>query len=205
MAKGSSASDQLIPVRVLALLEEPVMHSPVVILHDITDNRVLPIWIGDLEARAIGIALQKVEVARPLTHTLLAATIHAMGGEISHTSIDQLEAGTFYALITIDVGEKNPVELDCRPSDAIALALEVGAPLFVAKSILDSVAQDNPFPKESMKKKGAKGGKGAARGETAGGAAFPKFAPKAKTEFSSDEVDKLKAMLEKAREQEGEV
>lgn len=192
MAKGSPAGDELIPVRVLALLEEPVMRSPVVILHDTRDNRVLPIWIGDLEARSIGIALQRVEVARPLTHTLLAQTIQAMGGEVVHTSIDQLEAGTFYALITIDVCEKNPVELDCRPSDAIALALEVGAPLFVAKSVLDLAGQDNPFPKEGIKKKGA-------RGESAA----PRFAPKAKTEFSEKEVDQLKAMLEKAREQEG--
>ncbi len=175
------------------------MHSPVVILHDPTDNRVLPIWIGELEARAIGIALQRVEVARPLTHTLLASTIQAMGGEVSHTSIDQLEAGTFYALITIDVGEKHPVELDCRPSDAIALALEVGAPLFVAKSILDIAGQDNPFPKEAMKKKGAKGGKSNPKsGE-------PRFVPKAKTEFSSEETEQLKSMLEKAREQEGGV
>ncbi len=195
MAKGSQASDQLIPVCVLALLEEPVMHSPVVILHDPTDNRVLPIWIGDLEARAIGIALQRVEVARPLTHTLLASTIQAMGGEVSYTSIDQLEAGTFYALITIDVGEKNPIEMDCRPSDAIALALEVGVPLFVAKSILDIAGQDNPFPKEAMKKKGAKGGKGSKSN--------PRFVPKAKTEFSVAETEQLKTMLEKAREQEG--
>ena len=201
MGKGSShAGDELIPVRVLALLEEPVMHSPVVILHDPVENRVLPIWIGDLEARAVGIALQKVEVARPLTHTLLATTIHALGGQVVGASIDHLEAGTFYALITIDVGEKNPIDVDCRPSDAIALALEAEATLYVAKSVMDLAGQDNPFPKSVLKKKGAKGGKGAA----ASGATFPKFAPKAKTEFSSDEVDKLKVMLEKAREQEGE-
>ena len=119
-------------------------------------------------------------------------------------SIDHLEAGTFYALITIDVGEKNPIDVDCRPSDAIALALEAEATLYVAKSVMDLAGQDNPFPKSVLKKKGAKGGKGAAAGGAASGATFPKFAPKAKTEFSSDEVDKLKVMLEKAREQEGE-
>jgi bifunctional DNase/RNase len=108
----------------------------VVVLKEIGSERYLPIWIGPFEADAITLQLQGVEVARPLTHDLLKGVIEKMGATISHVTVTELKNDTFFARIVMDVNGKN-IEIDARPSDAIALAVRAKAPLFVAEEVMD--------------------------------------------------------------------
>lgn len=108
----------------------------VVILKDVNRERYLPIWIGSFEADAITIELQGIAMPRPLTHDLLKNVIHKIGGEVSHVLVNDLREDTFYAQIAVDVNGKH-LEIDSRPSDALALAVRVGVPIFVAESVMD--------------------------------------------------------------------
>lgn len=111
----------------------------VVVLREIDSDRYLPIWIGPFEADAITIQLQGVQVARPLTHDLLKSMIDQMGAKISHVMVSELKNDTFYARIVMDINGKS-MEVDARPSDAIALAVRVSAPLFVAEEVMDAAS-----------------------------------------------------------------
>ncbi len=108
----------------------------VVVLREVDSNRYLPIWIGPFEADAISLQLQGVQVARPLTHDLLKGIIDKMGATISHIMVTKLTNETFFAHIVMDVDGKS-VEIDSRPSDAIALAVRVKAPLFIAEEVME--------------------------------------------------------------------
>jgi len=108
----------------------------VVVLKEEELERYLAIWIGPYEADAITIKLQGVEVARPLTHDLLQQSIGKLGAKVSHILVNDLQDDTFYARVVMDRdGER--IELDSRPSDAIALAVRVGAPIFVSESVME--------------------------------------------------------------------
>ena len=108
----------------------------IVVLKEIDGERYLPIYIGPFEADAITIELQGVEVARPLTHDLLKRMIETLGARVSHVIVNDLRHDTFYARIILDVdGEE--VEVDSRPSDAIALAVRTKVPVFVAEEVMD--------------------------------------------------------------------
>jgi hypothetical protein len=111
----------------------------VVVLKETDTDRYLPIWIGPFEADAITIQLQGVQVARPLTHDLLKSVIREMGVRVSHVLVSELRDDTFYARIVMDVDGKS-MEIDSRPSDAIALAVRVGAPIFVAEQVMDQAS-----------------------------------------------------------------
>lgn len=107
-----------------------------VILREADQDRYLPIWIGTYEAEAITIELLGRTAPRPLTHDLLKSVIGAVGGRVSHVLVNDLRDDTFFARIIMDVnGEK--VEVDSRPSDAIALAVRVKVPIFVDDSVMD--------------------------------------------------------------------
>ena len=99
----------------------------VVVLKEVDGERFLPIWIGPFEAAAITIELQGVEVARPLSHDLLKSMIYMLGGEVMRVVINDLNNDTFYARIILEV-EGETMEVDSRPSDAIALAVRCSAP-----------------------------------------------------------------------------
>jgi bifunctional DNase/RNase len=107
----------------------------VIILKEINAERYLPIWIGPYEADAIAIRLRKIEVARPLTHDLLNNAITEMGGEVSHITVNDLRNDTFYAQITVNLDGRR-VEIDSRPSDAIALAVRANVPIFVEEDVM---------------------------------------------------------------------
>ncbi len=111
----------------------------IVVLKEVDTSRYLPIWIGPFEADAITIQLQGVQVARPLTHDLLKSVIDQMGAKISHIMVSDLKNDTFYARIVVDVNG-NSMEIDARPSDAIALAVRVNAPLFVAEEVMENAS-----------------------------------------------------------------
>jgi bifunctional DNase/RNase len=111
----------------------------VVVLKEEGEDRYLAIWIGPYEADAITIKLQGVEVARPLTHDLLHQAISHLGGKVSHVLVNDLHDDTFFARIVVDlVGQR--IELDSRPSDAIALAVRTKSPIFVSESVMERAA-----------------------------------------------------------------
>lgn len=107
----------------------------IVVLKDTNSDQYLPIWIGPCEADAITLELQEQPSKRPLTHDLLKAAIQEMGGQVSQILINDLREDIFYARILVDVGDKQ-IEIDSRPSDAIALAVRVKSPIFVDESVM---------------------------------------------------------------------
>jgi len=108
----------------------------VVILKEVGSDRFLPIWIGPYEAEAITIRLQELEIIRPLTHDLLRNVIRELQGTIVRIVINDLRDDVFYARIFIERDGKQ-LEIDSRPSDAIALAVRANVPIFVAERVMD--------------------------------------------------------------------
>lgn len=108
----------------------------IVMLRDIDGERQLPIWIGPCEAESITIELQDVEIARPVTHDLLKNTISELGGKVSHILINELREQVFYARLFIDQNGEM-LQIDCRPSDAIAVAVRAKVPIFVDVSVME--------------------------------------------------------------------
>jgi uncharacterized protein len=111
----------------------------VVILKDSESDRYLPIWIGACEADAITIELQGVEVARPFTHDLLKSSINQLGGKIKSVVINDLHNEVFYAQIILDVSGRR-MEIDSRPSDALALAVRAKVSIFVNETVMEKAA-----------------------------------------------------------------
>jgi len=108
-----------------------------VILREMDQDRYLPIWIGTFEAEAITIELLGRAAPRPLTHDLLKSVVTAMGGHVSHVLVNDLREDTFFARVVVDQNGRK-IEVDSRPSDAIALAVRVKAPIFVADQVMDT-------------------------------------------------------------------
>ena len=108
----------------------------IVMLKDQDTERQLAIWIGPCEAESITIELQDTEVARPMTHDLLNNTIMELGGRISHILISELRDQVFYARLFVDI-DGDVKEIDCRPSDSIALAVRAKAPIFVEEPVME--------------------------------------------------------------------
>ncbi len=129
----------MIEVKIDSIRVSLMSQHRVVVLKEIDTDRYLPIWIGPFEADAITIQLQGVEVSRPLTHDLLKSIIDQMGAKISHVVVSELKNDTFYARIVMDVDGKS-MEIDARPSDAIALSVRVNAALFVAEEVMELAA-----------------------------------------------------------------
>ncbi|MBN2240474.1 MAG: bifunctional nuclease family protein [Dehalococcoidales bacterium] len=112
-------------------------YQRVVILKEKMSDRYLPIWIGSAEADAIAVKLQGVNVPRPMTHDLLSSMIQTLGAQINSIAVTDLKNDTFYAKIYVTLNG-NQMEIDSRPSDALALAVRVEAPIFVDESVLDN-------------------------------------------------------------------
>ncbi|MEE8470631.1 MAG: bifunctional nuclease family protein [Dehalococcoidia bacterium] len=111
-------------------------YQRVVILKEKAADRYLPIWIGPAEADAIAVRLQEVAVPRPLTHDLLGSIISALGASVNSIVVNDLRSDTFFAKIIL-VADGKQVEIDSRPSDAIALAVRVKVPIFAEEAVLD--------------------------------------------------------------------
>lgn len=108
----------------------------VVILRELETNRFLPIWIGPFEADSIAMAMQGHEPPRPLTHDLLKSTISDLGGIVRHIAVNDIHENTFFAKIVVE-HFKRTIEIDARPSDAIALAVRSDVPIFVETHVID--------------------------------------------------------------------
>ena len=113
--------------------------QPIVLLKVDGKNRFLPIWIGHPEAAAILMKLQNAELPRPMTHDLLAATIAELSASVASVLVTQLRDNTFYAVLNVETGG-HQIQLDSRPSDAIALAVRTDAPIFASSEVLEANA-----------------------------------------------------------------
>ena len=113
--------------------------SPIVILKVEDENRYLPIWIGQPEARSILMKLQNQEFSRPLTHDLAVNLVSELGGSMVKVTVTELRDQTFFAVISVEIDGRT-VEIDSRPSDAIALAVRAGAEIFAADDVIDEAA-----------------------------------------------------------------
>lgn len=124
----------------------------IVVLKEMNRERYLPIVIGVPEAEAIAIKMQNHEVPRPLTHDLLSTMITTLGGRVTHIMVTDLVGDTFFARIVLDV-EGRHVEVDSRPSDAIALALRLGVSIFAEEAVLERGAIEPEEPKKAAERK----------------------------------------------------
>jgi bifunctional DNase/RNase len=134
---------QLVAMSIKGLMLDPVSNSPIVVLKDEDDKFFLPIWVGIFEANAIALQLENVTTPRPMTHDLLRNMIAELNAQVTRIVINDLRDSTFFAQIRLLMGGKT-LELDARPSDAIALALRTEAPIFVAQSVLEQAQTITP-------------------------------------------------------------
>jgi uncharacterized protein len=126
-----------IEMTIKGLMVDPITNMPIIILRDKDGQRVLPIWVGVFEANAIALQMENVATPRPMTHDLLKNVICDLKADIQKIVVSDLRENTFYALIYLVVNGE-PVAIDARPSDAIALALRAQAPIFVEDRVIDN-------------------------------------------------------------------
>lgn len=140
-------------MRVAVVTHDPSTNRPVLILKHEESGRILPIWIGPYEAYAIMMAVEGVEPTRPLTHDLIKSLLDAVGAVVERVVVNDLADNTFYARIILETPDAT-VEVDARPSDAIAVALRVGAPIYVARAILDAggTAEGEPADNDDLRR-----------------------------------------------------
>ncbi len=120
-------------VRGLAL--DPLSNMPIIILKDDEDKRSLPIWVGIFEANAIALELEKIATPRPMTHDLIKNILETIEARVLKIVVTDLKENTFFAVLHLQVGETE-YTVDSRPSDAIALALRVAAPIYVDEDVV---------------------------------------------------------------------
>jgi bifunctional DNase/RNase len=124
-----------VEMKVKNLVLDPLSSMPMIVLRDEEDKRALPIWVGLPEANAIAMELEKMPMQRPMTHDLLKNVLETLRARVTRVAVTDLRENTFYALIHLQLGNQE-LTVDSRPSDAIALALRVEAPIFVAEEVL---------------------------------------------------------------------
>jgi len=127
---------------------DPLTNSPVLILKDLKGEQTLPIWIGVLEATSIATVLEKIDVGRPMTHDLLKTIVNDLGARVLRVEICDLRDNTYYALLQLDQNGRC-IQIDSRPSDAIAIALRSGAPIFVLDTVLEKSEKEAEGEKKS--------------------------------------------------------
>jgi hypothetical protein len=142
----SAAQDAvLVETKVKTITIDPYSQSPVIVLETVADMKLLPIWIDIPEARAIAMELEQVKAPRPLTHDLIRNILQKLGTKVQRAAVTELRNNTYIALLSLTVNGRE-MEIDCRPSDAIAIALRMKAPIFVSGQVL---AKAKPLPTES--------------------------------------------------------
>ncbi len=142
-----------IEVKIRALMMDPNSGTPIIILKDINSETMLPIWVGAYEANAIALEIEKIAPPRPMTHDLLRNLIVELGLRVDRVVVTSLRDNTFYAVIELTGDNGEPMRLDSRPSDAIALALRADCPIFVDRDVIEasrnSVATEEESEAES--------------------------------------------------------
>src|SRR5512136_956317 len=120
-----------VEMKVKGLALDPLSNMPMIILRDEEEKRSLPIWVGLFEANAIALELEKISTPRPMTHDLIKDIITGLNATVTKIVVNDLKNNTFYAVIHLTL-DGNQIVVDSRPSDAIALALRIGAPIYVS-------------------------------------------------------------------------
>jgi bifunctional DNase/RNase len=140
--------NDLVAMSIKGLMLDPVSNSPIVVLKDDDEKFFLPIWVGIFEANAIALQLENITTPRPMTHDLLRNMIGELHARVTRIVINDLRDSTFFAQIRLLVAQEGGgdklLEIDARPSDAIALALRTEAPIYVAQSVLDQAQTITP-------------------------------------------------------------
>ena len=131
----AAQNSSLVETKVKTLVVDPNSQAPVVVLETVTDKKLLPIWIAGPEARAIAIALENIKIPRPLTHDLIGNILHELDAKLRRVVIGELRNDTYIAFLSVESKGKE-LQIDSRPSDAIAIALRVKAPIFVSAQVL---------------------------------------------------------------------
>jgi len=130
----------LIEMKVAGLAIDPLTDMPILLLRDLDDRRTIPIWIGLVESSAIATELQHVELTRPMTHDLMRQMLVELGVTVLHVEITDLRDNTYYARLMLQQGSRI-VQLNARPSDAIAIAMRAGCSLFVEEKVLEKASR----------------------------------------------------------------
>lgn len=125
-----------VEMKIKGLMIDPITQMPIIILRDPKSNAVLPIWVGIFEANAIALQIEKISTPRPMTHDLLRIIIKQLKAAVTRIVICDLKENTFYAKIQIK-SNGTEITIDSRPSDAIALALRTGSPIYVEDSVIE--------------------------------------------------------------------
>ena len=126
----------MIEMRVMGIAIDTATGSPIIVLNDLENRKALPIWIGSAEAGAIIRKIENIKVIRPMTHDLVIEILKKTGYNIDRVEINDVEEDTYYSTIWLTNDEGEEKEVDSRPSDAIALAIRVNAPIFVSSKVL---------------------------------------------------------------------
>ena len=124
-------------MRVIGITIDPVTQTPIVILRDKENANTLPIWIGILEANAIAVGLENVKLPRPMTHDLFKSLPDQAGLRLLRVEVTDIKDSTYYAVLHLDCGGAKPIAIDCRPSDAIAIAIRMQVPIVVRDVVID--------------------------------------------------------------------
>lgn len=130
----------MIEVELSKIIIDEKRQDQIIVLKEKAGDRQFPIVIGFLEASSIKVKLSGVEVPRPMTHDLLVATIDSLSAKVDRLIIDKLIANTFHARLVLKTGGGKVREVDCRPSDGIALVVRSGSPIFVEEDVLEKAA-----------------------------------------------------------------
>ncbi|BAQ62295.1 hypothetical protein GM3708_2701 [Geminocystis sp. NIES-3708] len=125
----------MIEMKVAAIALDAVTRSPIVLLKDASERRALPIYVGQEQAKSIIGVLEQQHAPRPLTHDLMVNVFSAWNLKLDKVIINSLQDNTFYALLCMKLGKKEK-NIDCRPSDAIAIAVRIGCPIWVMEEVL---------------------------------------------------------------------
>lgn len=125
-----------IEMKVEGLTLDPITNMPIIILKDGTGKRALPIWVGIFEANAIALEMEKISTPRPMTHDLIRNILEGLDATVNHICVSALKDNTFYAVISVRIAGAD-VDIDSRPSDAIAVALRVNAPILVEPKVIE--------------------------------------------------------------------
>ncbi len=136
-----------IEVRIRGLMMDPSTNMPIVVLKDIASETVMPIWVGIFEANAIAIEIEKMATPRPMTHDLTRNLIHHLNSQLDKVVINELKDDTFFATLWL-IQDNEPITVDARPSDAIALALRADCPIYVAEQVMQSAKLNTSGPPE---------------------------------------------------------
>jgi hypothetical protein len=134
-----------IEVRIRGLMMDPATNMPIVVLKDVASDTVMPIWVGIFEANAIFNEIEKVSSSRPMTHDLTRNLISHLNAELERVVITELKDETFLAVLWLKQGDE-PLVVDARPSDAIALALRADCPIFVAEQVMQTAKLNTSGP-----------------------------------------------------------